>query len=96
MITKYENFDNENNFINNMNYGLIVVEKDESKRFDGDNCLFYHFCGFIDKPTQSDIDNLREELSTDEEFKLENIDKLEIIEAPNYVVEHFKSDIKNK
>jgi len=51
MITKQEDF-NESEFIKNIKYGLIVVEKEESKRFDGDNILFYHFCGYANKPDQ--------------------------------------------
>jgi hypothetical protein len=95
MITKQENF-NESEFIKNIKYGLIVVEKEESKRFDGDNILFYHFCGYANKPDQSDIDSLRAELCTDD-MKLENIDNLDIIEAPDYVLEYFIKDIqKNK
>jgi len=96
MITKQEDF-NDSEFIKNLKYGLIVVEKDESKRFDGDNILFYHFCGYANKPVQSDIDSLRAELSTDDDMKLENIDNLDIIEAPDYVLEYFINDIqKNK
>lgn len=81
----------EREFVKSMNYGLIIVEKDEDKRFDGDNCLFYHFCGYLEKPTQVDKNVLRKELKTDEELKLDNIDDLEIVEAPQYVVDYFKN-----
>jgi hypothetical protein len=89
----FEQYNDELEFINNMKYGLIVVDKNENKRFDGDNILFHHFCGYAEKPKQSDIDSLRLELKTDEDFKMDNIDDMDIIEAPDYVVTYFKNDM---
>ena len=37
----FEEYNNDLDFINNMKYGLIVVDKDETKRYDGDNILFF-------------------------------------------------------
>lgn len=89
----FEEYNNDLDFINNMKYGLIVVDKDETKRYDGDNILFHHFCGYMEKPTQTDIDILRTELETDEEIKMDNINDMDIIDAPDYVVAYFKNDM---
>ena len=91
-MNNYENFNNKE-FLLNINYGLIVVEKDEDKRFtnDGETILFYHFVGYINKPGEADIESLYEELKIDENFKLDNLDDLTIIEAPDYVIKHFKN-----
>ena len=79
-----------------INYGLIVVNKNEDERYNGDNLILYHFCGYKEKPTQKDIDILREELKVDGEMKIDNIHELSIINAPEYVINHFKSDyLKN-
>ncbi len=93
-MKKYNNFMieyNEEEFIRNIKYGLIAVDKDESKRYDGDNILFYHFCGYLEQPNHNDKINLYNELKTDKDFKLDNIDDIVIIDAPNYVVEYFKN-----
>ena len=92
-MENYKNFTNKE-FLSKIEYGLIVVEKDEEKRFDSESILFYHFVGYITKPTEKDITSLYEELKSDPEFKLENIDELTIIDAPNYVVKHFKESKK--
>jgi len=91
-MENYENFTNKE-FLSNINYGLIVVEKDENKRFinEGETIQFYHFVGYIEKPGKPDITSLYEELKVDPEFKLDNLEDLTIIDAPDYVVKHFKN-----
>jgi hypothetical protein len=67
-------------------YGLIVVDPEEK----GDSHEILHFVGYWDKPTKEDVKHLREELLEDESFGLtETIDRLEILPAPDYIVEHF-------
>ena len=69
-----------------VNYGLIAVHEG----------TIVHFVGYANEPTQEDINALREELRTDEEFELTEIaDLLEILPAPNEVVQDFRSIIKD-
>jgi hypothetical protein len=79
-------------------YGLIVVDKDYSKRFDNDgNYLIHHFCGYWKKPNMVDILSLRAELKEDVSFELNNIiDKLEIIDCPPDILNYFKKLIKDQ
>jgi len=90
-MDNYEDF-KEKDFLSNINYGLIVVDKDENKRFEnnGETILFHHFVGYIEKPGEADINLLYEELKKDPEFKIDNLDDLTIIDAPDYVIKHFK------
>ena len=82
------------NFIKQTNHGLILVEKDESKRFDENgSILFYHYVGYISKPEDNDVISLWEELNDTEEFQYDNIEDLTIIDAPDYVVEYFKNNL---
>ena len=79
-------------FIIKTNYGLILVDKDEDKRFDEyGSILFYHYVGYIEQPTQEDINSVWEELNDSNQFQYDNINELTIIEAPKYVVEYFKN-----
>jgi len=77
--------------IKDMKYGLIVIDptqKDEMMDI-------LHFAGHWNKPTKKDADLLREELMTDEEFGLTEIaHRLDILPAPNYIVEEFKKELE--
>lgn len=76
--------------IKDMKYGLIVIDptqKDEMMDI-------LHFAGYWNEPTKKDADLLREELMTDEEFGLTEIaHRLDILPAPDYIVEEFKKEI---
>lgn len=83
--------------MNEIKYGLIVVDKDYSKRFDVDgNFLVHHFCGYMEKPNMIDILNLRNELKEDVEFNLtDKIDNLDIIDCPDHILNYFQNLIKD-
>jgi hypothetical protein len=80
---------------NNLNprdikYGLIVVDPSQ----EGDMLDVLHFCGYWNKPTQVDVDNLRKELTEDKSFGLTRLmDQLEILPAPQSIVDQFVKDI---
>ena len=77
--------------IKDMKYGLMVIDptqKDEMMDI-------LHFVGYWNKPTKKDADLLREELMTDEEFGLTDIaNRLDILPAPDYIVEEFKKELE--
>ena len=77
--------------IKDMKYGLIVIDptqKDEMMDI-------LHFVGYWNKPTKKDVDLLREELMTDEEFGLTDIaHRLDILPAPDYIVDEFKKELE--
>lgn len=77
-------------------YGLIVV--DSSQEPDGDDMLnILHFVGYWEEPKKSDADSLREELMKDEEFGLTEIaHKVDILPAPDYIVEEYKKEVYGK
>ena len=75
--------------IKDIKYGLIVI--DPAQEDEMMNIL--HFVGYWNKPTKKDADLLREELMTDEEFGLTEIaHRLDILPAPDYIVEEYKKD----
>jgi len=75
--------------IKDIKYGLIVIDPtQEDEMMD-----ILHFVGYWNKPTKKDADLLREELMTDEEFGLTEIaHRLDILPAPDYIVEEYKKD----
>ena len=71
-------------------YGLIVIDPTQ----EGEMMDIIHFVGYWDVPTKNDADQLREELMTDEEFGLTEIaHRLDILPAPDYIVEEFMKDL---
>jgi hypothetical protein len=72
-----------------INYGLICLHADFMD--EGGNAEVLHFCGFQNKPTDSDIEFLREELREDKDFGLSDIvDELIIVDAPEEVLSYYK------
>ena len=72
--------------IKDIKYGLIVVNPIQ----EGDMLDILHFVGYWEKPTKKDVDSLRQELMTDEEFGLTEIAHLvDILPAPDYIVEEY-------
>jgi hypothetical protein len=80
------------NKIQDIKYGLIVVDPEQ----EGDMLTILHFVGYWDQPTQRDVDSLREELMTDEEFGLTEIAyRLDILPAPDYIIQEYIKDIED-
>ena len=70
-------------------YGLMVVDPTQ----EGEMMDIIHFVGYWEEPTKENADQLREELMTDEEFGLTEIaHRLDILPAPDYIVEEFMKD----
>ena len=71
-------------------YGLIVIDPMQ----EGEMLDILHFCGYWNKPTKVDADNLREELGEDESFGLTEIaHRLDILPAPDYIIEEYVKEI---
>jgi hypothetical protein len=69
-------------------YGLIVVDPEQ----EGDKLDILHFVGYWNKPTEKDIEALKNELATDKQFGLtEIIYKLNIVFAPDSIVEYYNN-----
>ena len=69
-------------------YGLVVVDPLQ----EGENKDVLHFVGYFEEPDKSDINNLRDELTNDPEFELqERIGELDIIRASEETVEFFRN-----
>lgn len=80
-----------NNFdIKDIKYGLIVIDPTQEEEMMD----ILHFVGYWNKPTKKDADSLRQELMTDEEFGLTKIaHRLDILPAPDYIVEQYINEI---
>ena len=71
-------------------YGLIVIDPIQ----EGEMMDIIHFVGYWEEPTKEDAISLREELMTDEVFGLTEIaHRLDILPAPDYIVEEFMKDL---
>jgi hypothetical protein len=79
--------------LEDVRFGLMVIDPeslDENQEVE-----IVHFVGYWNQPSEVDADSLREELATDEEFGLTDIaHRLDILPAPQNVVEHFMSNIE--
>lgn len=94
-MEKLEDF---NKFNETIKYGLIVLDSLNEKLQTGMFWLddIVHFVGYLNKPTELDIENLKEELSTDEDFGLKDIsERLLIFEAPQEIVDEYIKILKN-
>jgi hypothetical protein len=67
-------------------YGLIVIDpSQEDEMVD-----ILHFTGYWEKPGKPEVDSLRNELMTNEEFGLTEIaHRLDILFAPEYIVNEY-------
>ena len=85
-MIKIESIDKE---LKDIKYGLMVIDPtQECEMMD-----IIHFVGYWVEPTEEDAAQLREELMTDEEFGLTEIaHRLDILPAPDYIVEEFMKD----
>jgi hypothetical protein len=69
--------------------GLIAIDPMSE---DKEMVDIVHFVGYWNKPTKKEVEHLKEELKTDEEFGLTEIaDRLVILPAPDHIVEHYKN-----
>ena len=74
--------------LKDIKYGLIAID---SAQEDDEFLDILHFCGYKEKPTQHEADELYKELSEDEEFGLTDIiDRIIILPAPDDIVESYK------
>jgi len=76
--------------IKDIKYGLMVIDPTQ----EGEMMDILHFVGYWNKPTKIEADSLREELVTNEEFGLTEIaHRLDILPAPDYIVQEFIKEI---
>jgi hypothetical protein len=76
--------------VKDIKYGLMVIDPEQ----EGEMKDILHFVGYWEEPNKTDADQLREELMTDEEFGLTEIaHRLNILPAPDYIVEEFMKDL---
>jgi hypothetical protein len=72
----------------NINYGLIVFDPIPN---ENGTVTVFHFCGYENPPTEAQIEGLRRELETDEEFCLTGrMHEMEIMVAPQDVVDYHR------
>jgi len=76
--------------VSDIKYRLIFVDSNK----DEENLDILNFCECWNKPSKKDAEHLREELLNDNEFRLTDIvRRLDIIPAPDYIVNKLKSNI---
>jgi hypothetical protein len=79
--------------IKDIKYGLMVIDPTQ----EGEMMDILHFVGYWKEPTIVDATNLRKELMSDEEFGLtEIVHRLDILPAPDYIVQQFFKEISNE
>lgn len=72
-------------------FGLIAIDPDQ----EGEMKDVLHFCGYWNQPTLVDVESLKKELAEDLEFGLSDIaHRLEIIPAPDHIVQGFVQQIR--
>jgi hypothetical protein len=72
-------------------FGLIAIDPEQEREMKD----VLHFCGYWNQPTLVDVESLRKELSEDTKFGLTDIaHRLEIIPAPDYIVQEFANQIR--
>lgn len=80
--------------VENMRYGLVVVDKRDLEKSQDGMVTILHFCGFQYVPTKEDAQHLYDELATDEEFGVTDIiEHIGIYTAPESIVNEYREDI---
>ena len=75
------------NVFEELQHWLAAVKKTENEE---EAVRIYHLCGYEEKPTQEDKDELKTELREDKEFGLTDIvDDLEIIYVPQDIIKSY-------
>jgi len=72
-------------------YGMIAVPRG-LKNIEVEDVV--HFVGFWEKPGESDYNAIREELETDPEFGLIDME-FDLLEAPQEIFDFYKENILN-
>ena len=71
-------------------HGIMVVDRNNPN--DDGTIPVVHFVGYWDEPSENDVYGLYNELKTDEEHGLtDTIDELDLVSAPQHVLDHFNS-----
>jgi hypothetical protein len=70
-----------------INYGLVAVAAEDKNK---DKVRILHFCGYEEEPTEVEINSLKEELQTFQEFGLVGIDFC-LAHATPEIVEFYRS-----
>ena len=71
-------------------YGIIAVNP--NKPDENDTLEILHFVGYWNEPTEDDVLGLWEELKNTDEFGLQDqIDEIELIPAPQEIVEMYNT-----
>ncbi len=79
--------------IKDIKYGLMVIDPTQ----EGEMMDILHFVGYWEEPTKFDANLLRKELMTDDEFGLTEIaHRLDILPAPDYIVQEYVKEISNE
>ncbi len=72
-------------------FGLIAIDPEQ----EGEMLDVLHFCGYWEQPTLIEVESLRKELVDNPEFGLSEIaHRLDIIPAPDYLVQEFANQIR--
>jgi hypothetical protein len=80
--------------VEEMKYGLIVIDKREFDGTEDGDVTILHFCGYDKQPDCAEINALREELSTDPTFGLMDImEYCGIYDAPDWLVDEYRNGI---
>jgi hypothetical protein len=75
--------------LKDIKYGLIAIDPQTLNKETG-TVDITHFVGYWNEPTKQDAESLLEELKNDKEFGLTEIaDRLQIIEAPEEIVDYY-------
>jgi hypothetical protein len=70
-------------------YGLVVFDPEQ----EGEEIEILHFIGYYHQPTEEDFNRLRQALLNESVFDTQDIaERLEIVEAPEHVVELFNQN----
>jgi len=77
----------EQEFIESIKFGLIILDE---------YGYMLHFCGYPNKPTEEDRENLYNELKTDKSFGLTKRDNLVMIELSQEQVDFYRRRLQSE
>lgn len=79
-----------------MKFGLVAVDRRELDANPLAEAVILHFCGYAEKPTQQDINDMFKTMADTPEFGVaDKMPFIDVYDAPETVVEQYRAELLN-
>ena len=77
-----------------MKFGLIAVDRRELEADPAAEAVILHFCGYAEKPTQQDVNDMFKTMAETPEFGVsDKMQFIDVYDAPETIVEQYRAEL---